>query len=96
MEQEAQGSQNNRAKLLKTLPGFLVSAFFLWWTFGRVGPSGKRGFDPAAFHEMHVVAPIWLLGVVLFSIAGYGLAATAPMPCCAASVHASLTVRAFS
>ena len=72
MEQEVQGSQSNRAKLLKTLPGFLVSAFFLWWTFGRVGSNGKRGFDPAAFHEMHVVAPIWLLGVLLFSVAGYG------------------------
>ena len=72
MEQQSQTPQSGRAKLLKTLPGFLVSAFFLWWTFGRVGPNGKRGFDPAAFHDMHVVAPVWLLGVVLFSVAGYG------------------------
>ncbi len=73
MEQEIEGSGESRLKLLKTLPGFAVSAFFLWWTFVRVGPSGKRGFDPAAFHDLHVVAPVWVLGVLFFSISGYGV-----------------------
>ena len=73
MEQEAQPGGDSRLKLLKTLPGFLVSAFFLWWTFWRVGPNGKRGFDPAAFHQMHIVAPVWVAGILLFSIAGYGM-----------------------
>ncbi len=60
-------------KWLKTLPGFAISAFFLWWTYIRVGPNGKRGFDPAAFHQLHVVAPVWTGGVLLFTVMGYGL-----------------------
>ncbi len=62
-----------RMKLLKTLPGLAVSAFFLWWTYARVGPNGKRGFDPTAFHQLHIVAPIWVAGVLFFSIFGYGM-----------------------
>ena len=60
-------------KWLKTVPGFAISAFFLWWTYIRVGPNGKRGFDPAAFHQLHVVAPVWIGGVLLFTVVGYGL-----------------------
>ncbi len=73
MEQETQTSEQGRRKLLKTVPGLAVSAFFLWWTYVRVGPNGKRGFDPAAFHRLHVVEPLWLGGILLFSILGYGL-----------------------
>ncbi len=76
MEQDlkgAPGAGDGRLKLLKTMPGFAISAFFLWWTYVRVGPSGKRGFDPAAFHQLRVVSPVWLLGILLFSVAGYGL-----------------------
>ncbi len=72
MDQETKDSGDSRLKLLKTLPGLAVSAFFLWWTFLRVGKNGKRGFDAAAFHHLHIVAPVWVLGVVFFSIAGYG------------------------
>lgn len=72
MEQETKASGDSRLKLLKTLPGLAISAFFLWWTYVRVGPNGKRGFDAAAFHQLHVVAPLWVVGVLFFSIAGYG------------------------
>ena len=65
MEQEPKSSAgNNRLKLLKTLPGFAISAFFLWWTF--------RGFHPATFRSVRFVAPAWVLGVLLFSVLGYG------------------------
>lgn len=60
--QEAVGE--GRLKLLKTLPGFAISAFFLWWTF--------RGFHLAALREVHLVAPVWIVGVVLFTLCGYG------------------------
>lgn len=73
MEQDIQAGANSRLKLLKTLPGLAISAFFLWWTYGRVGANGKRGFDLATFHQLRVVAPAWLIGIVLFSVAGYGL-----------------------
>ncbi len=73
MEQETKDSGNGRLKLLKTLPGFAISAFFLWWTYVRLGPNGKRGFDPAAFHRLHIVSPLWILGIVVFSISGYGM-----------------------
>lgn len=69
----APAPNDGRSKLLKTVPGLAVSAFFLWWTYARVGPSGKRGFDAAAFHNLHIVAPVWIVGVLLFSIAGYSM-----------------------
>ncbi len=73
MEQVVTEAPNERRlNLLKTLPGFAISAFFLWWTYVRVGANGKRGFDPAAFHKLHIVSPLWLGGVVLFTVLGYG------------------------
>jgi len=65
-------TQDKRLNLLKVLPGLLVSAGFIWWTYIRVGPNGKRGFDAATFHQLHVVAPVWLVGVIAFSVLGYG------------------------
>ena len=65
--------QASGLKLLKTLPGLAISAFFLWWTYVRVGPNGKRGFEPSAFHDLHIVAPAWVIGVLFFSIFGYGM-----------------------
>jgi uncharacterized membrane protein YbhN (UPF0104 family) len=56
---------------MKMLPGLAVSVFFIWWTYVRVGPSGKRGFDAAAFRGLHVTAPEWIAGVVIFGVAGY-------------------------
>jgi uncharacterized protein (TIRG00374 family) len=56
-------SREHRLNLLKMVPGLLISAFFLWWTF--------RGFDMADLEAVRFVAPAWLLGVVVFTIAGY-------------------------
>jgi hypothetical protein len=50
---------------LKTLPGLLISAFFLWYTF--------KGISFAQMRALHAVAPIWLLGVLGFTAASYTL-----------------------
>ncbi len=63
----------SRLSLLKTLPGLLISAAFIWWTYIHKGANGKRGFDAAVFHDLHLVGPVWILGVVGFGVAGYGL-----------------------
>ncbi len=73
LERPVAGPNEGRLKLLKTLPGLAVSAFFLWWTYVRVGPNGKRGLDAAAFHQLHIVAPIWVAGILVFSILGYSM-----------------------
>lgn len=65
--------RESRLNLLKMLPGLVVSAFFLWWTFVRKDKAGHRGFDPDAFHGLTFAHPVWILGVVLFGIAGYSL-----------------------
>lgn len=65
-------TRERRLSLLKMLPGLAISVFFLWWTYIRVGPNGKRGFDPEAFHGLHVVSPAWIVGVVAFAVVGYG------------------------
>lgn len=65
-------TRERRLSLLKMLPGLAVSVFFIWWTYVRVGPSGKRGFDAAAFRGLHVVSLAWVVGVVIFGVAGYG------------------------
>jgi uncharacterized protein (TIRG00374 family) len=57
--------------VLKTLPGFAISAFFIWWTYIRRHADGKRGFDPQAFHALHLASPGWIVAVVLFCVAGY-------------------------
>ena len=64
-------TQERRLSLIKMLPGLGVSAFFIWWTYIRIGPNGKRGFDPDAFHGLHIVSPLWAVGVVVFGVAGY-------------------------
>lgn len=66
-------TREKRLSLLKTLPGLLVSGFFIWWTYIRIEPNGKRGFDPAAFHGLRIVSPVWIVGVIGFCVAGYGL-----------------------
>lgn len=55
--------RENRLNLLKMVPGLLISAFFLWWTF--------RGFDTKDLKTVRFVAPMWIMGVVLFTLAGY-------------------------
>jgi uncharacterized membrane protein YbhN (UPF0104 family) len=56
-------SREHRLNLLKMVPGLLISAFFLWWTF--------RGFDMADLETVRFVAPAWILPLVGFTIAGY-------------------------
>lgn len=51
--------------LLKTVPGLLLSGFFLWWTF--------RKFNFAELEKIRVTAPLWLLGVLAGSCASYWL-----------------------
>ncbi|MBB5066213.1 lysylphosphatidylglycerol synthase transmembrane domain-containing protein [Granulicella mallensis] len=56
-------TRERRLNLLKTLPGLLISAFFLWFTF--------KGFKLADFKSIRLEAPVWIVGVILFSVAGY-------------------------
>ncbi|HLI75878.1 MAG TPA: lysylphosphatidylglycerol synthase transmembrane domain-containing protein [Acidobacteriaceae bacterium] len=52
-----------RLKLLKTLPGLAISAFFLWWTF--------RGLHREDFRNIHLAEPMWVAGIVGFTLLGY-------------------------
>lgn len=64
----------DRAKsLLKAIPGFVISAGFIWWTYIRRHPDGKRGFDPAAFRAIHLTSPLWIVAVLALSFLGYFL-----------------------
>ena len=64
-------NRDSRMRLLKTIPGLLISAFFLWYTFLHRHPDGTRGFEPSAFHGLRFVSPGWLIAVIVFSIVGY-------------------------
>jgi uncharacterized membrane protein YbhN (UPF0104 family) len=57
--------------LLKTAPGLLISAFFLWFTFVRKNKQGLRPVNLDDFRAIHLVAPVWIVGIILFSVAGY-------------------------
>lgn len=63
--------------LLKTIPGLLVSGFFLWYTFFPHGaiwflPAG-RGISIAEIRALRIVAPPWALGILCFTLASYTL-----------------------
>jgi uncharacterized membrane protein YbhN (UPF0104 family) len=64
-------TREHRMSTLKTLPGLLISAFFLWWTFIRRNDQGLRPVNLDDFKAIHLIAPAWIVGVVLFSAAGY-------------------------
>jgi len=51
--------------LLKTIPGLLISAFFLWYTF--------KGISFAQLMSVRFVHPVWIFGVVAFTLASYTL-----------------------
>jgi glycosyltransferase 2 family protein len=55
------GSRN----LLKTIPGLIISAFFLWYTF--------RGISFNQILALRAAHPAWILGVLGFTFAGYTL-----------------------
>jgi glycosyltransferase 2 family protein len=57
----ASGSRN----LFKTVPGLLISAFFLWYTF--------RGISFNQILSLRVAHPAWVLGVLGFTLASYTL-----------------------
>jgi hypothetical protein len=51
--------------LLKTLPGALISLFFLWYTF--------KGISFDQMRSLHLAHPIWILGILAFTFASYTL-----------------------
>ena len=51
--------------LWKTVPGLLISAFFLWYTF--------RNISFAEIRALRLVAPMWIAGVLAFTAASYTL-----------------------
>jgi len=51
--------------LLKAVPGVFISLFFLWYTFKGISYDEMRG--------LRLVHPIWIIGVVAFTFAGYTL-----------------------
>ncbi len=51
--------------LLKTVPGLLISAFFLWYTF--------RNIHLAEIRSLRFAHPIWIVGVLGFTAASYTL-----------------------
>ncbi|HEX3570154.1 MAG TPA: lysylphosphatidylglycerol synthase transmembrane domain-containing protein [Acidobacteriaceae bacterium] len=55
-------------RLLKTVPGLLISAFFLWRTFF---PHGHPAISRVQLHSLRVVAPGWIFAVLVFSVASY-------------------------
>lgn len=58
-------TNDRRRNLLKTLPGVLISAFFLWYTF--------RGIPFAQVRALRFAHPVWILGVLAFTAASYTL-----------------------
>ena len=56
---------SSRRDLLKTIPGILISVFFLWYTF--------RGIPFSQFRALRLVHPVWILGIFAFTAAGYTL-----------------------
>jgi uncharacterized membrane protein YbhN (UPF0104 family) len=51
--------------LYKTIPGLVISAFFLWYTF--------RGISFNQILALRFIHPTWILGVLGFTFAGYTL-----------------------
>ena len=57
-------SQSGR-KSLRTLPGLLISGFFLWYTF--------RGISLAQMRGLRFLHPLWIAGVLGFTCISYTL-----------------------
>ncbi len=54
---------STRRNLYKTIPGLLVSAFFLWYTF--------RGISFDQILALRFTHPVWILGILGFTFASY-------------------------
>ena len=64
----AEGSHGLAKRLVKTIPGLLISAFCLWRTFF---PYGHPAISRAQLHGLRIVEPIWLVPFLIFSVASY-------------------------
>jgi uncharacterized membrane protein YbhN (UPF0104 family) len=83
---------SSRRNILKTLPGVLISLFFLWYTF--------KGISFDHIRAMRLVHPAWIMGVLAFTLASYTLRCVrwtsmmrptgAPFPVCARVLMTSL------
>jgi uncharacterized protein (TIRG00374 family) len=58
-------TQPRRRNLAKTVPGLIVSAYFLWRTF--------HGIHLSEFRSLRLVHPSWIAGVLGFTLLGYTL-----------------------
>ena len=58
-------SEQGGKKLVRTLPGLLISGFFLWYTF--------RGISVVQVRSLRFVHPVWILGVLGFTSLSYTL-----------------------
>ncbi len=58
-------SKSRGRSLLQTLPGLLISAFFLWYTF--------KGISFGQILALRFTNPPWILGVLAFTAASYTL-----------------------
>lgn len=58
-------TQGGSRNLIKVVPGLLVSAFFLWYTF--------KGISFSHIRALRIVNPAWILGVLGFTLVGYTL-----------------------
>jgi glycosyltransferase 2 family protein len=80
-------TNRNGRNLLKTLPGLLISAFFLWYTF--------RGISFHQILALRPVHPAWILGILAFTAASYTLRCvrwTQMMPRGTRTIRAHFTV----
>jgi uncharacterized membrane protein YbhN (UPF0104 family) len=78
---------SRRRNLLKTIPGLVISVFFLWYTF--------RGISFEQIRALRLVYPAWILGVLGFTLAGYTLRCvrwTRMMPRAGLSIRAHFAV----
>ena len=55
-------------KLLKMIPGLLISLFFLWRTFF---PHGQPAISRAQLHSLRLVEPAWLIPFLVCNVASY-------------------------
>ena len=58
-------TQARPRNLVKLIPGLLVSAFFLWYTF--------RGISFEHMRALRMAHPLWILGVLGFTLGSYTL-----------------------
>ena len=58
-------SEPRGGRLLRTLPGLLISAFFLWYTF--------RGISLRQISSIRIEHPAWIAGVLAFTVISYTL-----------------------